>query len=390
MGAVCCKSRLDKVDAEPKKSKCVEQRPRGLEAFEAGGSFTESAETIEARLKTSPKWKRGATVRDVYKIGKTLGTGGFAVVKLVTHRKSLEQFACKIMCLPDAEAEIGENENSRADVFREIEILCGMEHENVMCMKEFYTEKDRVYLITELLTGGELLDAVVERGIYSEADACLCFKQLVSGIAYLHSKGVVHRDLKLENLLLASPDDITHIKIVDFGLAKMNGRRGCKMGTVCGTPQYVAPEIIESAESYSTYDKAVDMWSAGVVLFILLGGYPPFHHDNESVMFEQIRHGKFKFDEKVWDTISSAAKDLIQKLLNTNPVSRYTAEDCLGHAWFSTPPSKLRLRITSENLKKNHRKQFRKAVNVVLTINKMKRLAISEEDSAKLSEEAIA
>lgn len=215
----------------------------------------------------------------------------------------------------------------------------------------------------------------------------------------------MHRDLKLENLLLASPDDITHIKIVDFGLAKMNGRRSCKMGTVCGTPQvhlprkplsimfcvqYVAPEIIESAESYSTYDKAVDMWSAGVVLFILLGGYPPFHHDNESVMFEHIRHGKFKFDEKVWDTISSTAKDLIQKLLNTDPVSRYTAEDCLGHAWFSTPPSKLRLRITSENLKKSHKKQFRKAVNVVLTINKMKRLAISEEDSAKLSEEAVA
>jgi len=372
MGAVCCKSSLNKVDVEPKQKKRSKQKSRSFDAPEKleTVSFTESSEVIEARLKQSPKRKSGVNVRDVYKIGRTLGTGGFAVVKLVTHRKTMKQFACKIMRLPEANAEVGENENTRADVFREIEILCGIEHENVIYMKEFYEENNRVYLITDLLTGGELLDAVMDRGMYSEADACYCFKQIVSGIAYLHSKGVVHRDLKMENLLLASPDDITHIKIVDFGLAKSSGKLNCRMGTICGTPQYVAPEIIESAESYAAYGKAVDMWSAGVVLFILLGGYPPFHHDNESVMFEQIRHGKFKFDEEVWNTISSNAKDLIRKLLSVNPAARCTAEECLQHPWFSGRPSNVPLNATSENLKKNYRKQF-------------------QEDSAKLPEDPV-
>jgi len=376
MGGVCCKSSLKRVDEEPKRESKrngqEKQKPRGFDAPEKVEtvSFTESSEVIEARLRQSPKRRSGMNVRDVYKLGRTLGTGGFAVVKLATHRKTMKQFACKIMRLPEPNAEVGENENSRADVFREIEILCGVEHENVIYMKEFYEENNRVYLITELLTGGELLDAVMDRGLYSEADACFCFKQLVGGIAYLHNRGIVHRDLKLENLLLASPDDTPHIKIVDFGLAKMNGKKGCKMGTICGTPQYVAPEIIESAESYAAYGKAVDMWSAGVVLFILLGGYPPFHHDNESVLFEQIRQGKFQFDEEVWNTISTNAKDLIQKLLNVDPSARYTADECLQHAWFSGRPSSLPLNTTSENLRRNYRKQF-------------------QEDSAKLPEEIV-
>lgn len=388
MGAVCCKSSLSKVDVEHKQKRRPKQKPRSFDAPEKleTVSFSESSEVIEARLRKSSKWRSGGNVRNVYKIGKILGTGGFAVVKLATHRKTMKQFACKIMRLPEPNAEVGENENTRADVFREIEILCGIEHENVIFMKEFYEENHRVYLITELLTGGELLDAVMDRANYSEADACFCFKQLISGIAYLHSKGVVHRDLKLENLLLASPGDITHIKIVDFGLAKMNSKRNCRMGTICGTPQYVAPEIIESADSYAAYGKAVDMWSAGVVLFILLGGYPPFHHANESVMFEQIRKGKFKFDKEVWNTISSNAKDLIQKLLSVNPRARCTAEECLQHPWFSGHPSDLPLTLTSENLRKNYRKQFRKAVSDASTVNKME---TSEEDSAKLPEETI-
>lgn len=149
----------------------------------------------------------------------------------------------------------------------------------------------------------------------------------------------------------------------------------------------MAPEVIQSNENMALYGKAVDMWSAGVVLFILLGGYPPFYHENESVMFDHIRHGRFGFDEEVWRTISSCAKDLIQKLLSVDPISRFTAEQCLEHPWFLGQPSDQPLCTTSENLKKNYRKQFRKAVNVVLTINKMKRLAIGEDDSAMMVDE---
>ena len=116
-------------------------------------------------------------------------------------------------------------------------------------------------------------------------------------------RGVAHRDLKLENLLLATPDDITHIKIADFGLAKLTNPQNGQMETICGTPQYVAPEVIQGIQGLA-YDFAVDMWSAGVVLFILLGGYPPFHSENEPQMFEQIRKGDYSFDEPVWDLIS--------------------------------------------------------------------------------------
>ena len=151
----------------------------------------------------------------------------------------------------------------------------------------------------------------------------------------------------------------------------------------------MAPEVIQSSESVTAYGQAVDMWSAGVVLFILLGGYPPFHHDNESILFEQIRQGHYSFGESVWDNISETAKDLIKKLLTTDPDVRLSAEQCLQHPWFSLTPSSAPLNTTTANLKKNYRRQFRKAVNVVLTINKMKRLTIAEDDSARMQEESV-
>lgn len=328
---------------------------------------------------SSVKFRQDKAVREVYKFGRTLGTGGFSVVKLVKDRSTGVQYACKIMQLPAFEEVVEDSENSRNDIFKEIEILCSTEHENVIYLKEFFIEKNKVYLITELLTGGELLDTVLERGNYTEADARSCFQQIVKGLAYLHSKGIVHRDLKLENLMLASEDAITNVKIVDFGLAKSLTKGVRKMGTVCGTPQYVAPEIIFEAETKCGYKESVDMWSAGVILFILLTGYPPFHDDNESLMFEQIRTGSFAFEDPVWETISLSARNLVGKLLTVDPGARLTAEECLQHEWFSICPSEVPLSTTTANLKRNYQRQFRRAVNVVLTVNKMKRLAISED-----------
>lgn len=337
---------------------------------------------VERRVKDLGKRRTDCRIRDAYKLGRTLGTGGFATVKLATDKQSGEQFAVKIMTLPPEGADVSENENTRSDIFKEIEILCGLQHKNVVYLKEFFEDDDRVYLITELLTGGEVLDAVLERGQYSEADARLCFVQLLEGIAYLHSKRVAHRDLKLENLLLATPDDITLIKIADFGLAKLTGPQGKSMETICGTPQYVAPEVIQGVQGLS-YGFAVDMWSAGVVLFILLGGYPPFHSENEPKMFEQIRRGDYNFDEAVWDLISEPAKDLISKLLVVDPNQRLTAEESLKHPWLAGEVSHEPLAGTQQNLKKNYAQKFKKAVNVIMTINKLKKLTIAEEDSAK-------
>lgn len=253
----------------------------------------------QPRQPTSKK-RVDCKIKEAYKLGKTLGTGGFAIVKLATDRKTGDQYAVKIMTLPPAGVEPGDNESTREDIFKEIDILCGLNHENVVYLKEYFEESNKVYLITELVTGGELLEAVLQRGTYSEAEARLAFVQLLKGIAYLHSKNVVHRDLKLENLLLASPDEITKVKIADFGLAKQSADA---MSTVCGTPQYVAPEVIQGG-AHTVYGPEVDMWSAGVVLYILLGGYPPFWNESEPALFEQIRRGKYTFDDPVWDVIS--------------------------------------------------------------------------------------
>ncbi|KAI8469504.1 MAG: kinase-like domain-containing protein [Monoraphidium minutum] len=276
--------------------------------------------------------------KECYRLGDVLGKGGFAVVRRVTERSTGSAYAVKIMTLPPAGREPSDNESTREDIFKEIDILCGLDHGNVVWLKEYFEEGGKVYLITklvylitELVTGGELLEAVIRRGAYGEGEAGLCFLALLRGIEYLHSRNVVHRDLKLENLLLASPDDITKVKIADFGLAK-RAPAGAVMSTVCGTPQYVAPEVIQGTPGLM-YGPQVDMWSSGVVLYILLSGYPPFYSDSEPALFDMIRRGAFSFDDPAWRAVSEGAKDLIRQLLAVDPHVRPTATQCLQHPW---------------------------------------------------------
>lgn len=223
-----------------------------------------------------------------------------------------------------------------ATCLQEIDILAQCDHPNVMFLKEYFEESNKIYLITELLTGGELLDAVLEKGNYAERDAKACMKQLLRGIEYLHSRNIAHRDLKLENLLLCKKGDISKIKIVDFGLAKRAVES--HLETICGTPQYVAPEVIQGVPG-NKYDPKVDMWSAGVIMFILLGGYPPFYDEHEPRLFQKIRRGLFSFDDPVWNDVSATAKDLIRKLLVVDPSGRLTATQALAHEWFKDCPS---------------------------------------------------
>lgn len=194
---------------------------------------------------------------------------------------------------------------------------------------------------------------------------------MLNGIAYLHSRGIVHRDLKLENLMLGIPGNITQeVKIVDFGLAKKATESA--MRTVCGTPMYVAPEVVNCIPGLM-YHEAVDLWSAGVILFMLLSGYPPFHDDNDAVLFEKIRKGRFDYDDEVWGHVSADAKDLIKQLLVVEPRKRLTAVEALQHAWF-----KSELRGDKALLKAHDRikgltgGKFRKTVDAVMAVNRMK------------------
>jgi len=186
------------------------------------------------------------------------------------------------------------------------------------------------------VTGGELFDRIVAKGHFSEpASADLVYK-ILDATQYLHSVGIVHRDLKPENLLLSDPSDQAEVKVADFGLAKILGAEGQMMATTCGTPGYVAPEVLKN----KGYDKQVDVWSIGVILYILLCGFPPFYEENTALLFEQIMRGQYDFPEPYWDPISAQAKDLVQHMLVVDPKKRYTTQQCMAHSWFKKYRSK--------------------------------------------------
>lgn len=312
--------------------------------------------------------KASRNVRDYYDIGDVLGKGGFAEVKLARHKETGTEYALKIMNLPANPKSA--DDNTREDVMKEINLLTGLDHPNVIRLYEYFDEKRKFYLVTELLRGGELLQAVIDRERYDERDAKDCFAQMLRGIEYLHSKKITHRDLKLENLMLKEPGS-NQVKIVDFGLAKRAAET--IMDTVCGTPQYVAPEVI-SGDDTGTYDSLVDLWSAGVVLYILLGGYPPFHDENEPRLFKKIAHGIYDFDDEVWDKVSDEAKDLIKKLLTVEPSKRLNATEALRHEWFSTDKLYPDLAGTRRNIARTYRKRLKAAVIAVVAQGRVKNL----------------
>ncbi|XP_076231514.1 calcium/calmodulin-dependent protein kinase I isoform X2 [Calliopsis andreniformis] len=211
----------------------------------------------------------------------------------------------------------------------EIKVLRRLTHPNIVQLLETFEDKHKVYLVMELVTGGELFDRIVEKGSYTEKDASGLIRQVLEAVDYMHEQGVVHRDLKPENLLYYSPDEDSKIMISDFGLSKMEDSG--IMATACGTPGYVAPEVL----AQKPYGKAVDVWSIGVISYILLCGYPPFYDENDANLFAQILKGEFEFDSPYWDDISDSAKDFIHKLMCVNVEERYTCKQALAHPWIS-------------------------------------------------------
>lgn len=293
------------------------------------------------------KLRRDATVEEVYELGNELGTGGFSKVWLATHRETGEQYACKIIPLPRVGHHYNEHMATRADIMCEIDAILGLEHSAVCWIHEYFVWHNHAYLILELLRGGDLLDALTlaPEGRYSEGDARTIFQQLVEGVAYMHSMGVVHRDLKLDNLLLARKGDISSLKIVDFGLAKK--RRRVDVGpqplkTICGTPQYLAPEVLRCrAEAQQCggcgccgyAGPAVDMWACGVILYMLLSGAAPFADAHQPTVLFSIAHAQYDVDGPVWASISGGAKDLLARLLVADPKARLGSADVLEHPW---------------------------------------------------------
>jgi len=253
---------------------------------------------------------------------KTLGTGNFSVVKEGI-AKSGNHVAIKIVDKSHVK--------HKPEMLRnEVEILLKIEHPNIIKLLDLFDTQEKLYLVMELVTGGELFDRIVEREQYSESDAKEVMRQLLNAIEYIHSRDIVHRDLKPENLLLEDLSHDTKIKLTDFGLSKIFDSEYMK--TACGTPGYVAPEILNA----TGYGSAVDMWSSGVIMYILLCGYPPFYSDNDAQLFESILSANYHFHSPYWDNISKEAKDVIRALLVPDPSDRLTATQTKEMEWFKS------------------------------------------------------
>uniref|UniRef100_A0AAR5PEL6 Calcium/calmodulin-dependent protein kinase type 1 n=1 Tax=Dendroctonus ponderosae TaxID=77166 RepID=A0AAR5PEL6_DENPD len=311
-------------------------------------------------------------IEEKYNLKDVLGTGAFSTVKFAESKANPgEMYAVKII---DKKALKGKEDSLE----NEIKVLRRLKHPNIVQLLETFEDKSRVFLVMELVTGGELFDRIVEKGSYTEKDASGLIRQVLEAVDYMHEQGVVHRDLKPENLLYYSPDEDSKIMISDFGLSKME--ESGIMATACGTPGYVAPEVL----AQKPYGKAVDVWSIGVISYILLCGYPPFYDENDANLFAQILKGEYEFHSPYWDDISDSAKEFISRLMTVHVDQRFTCKQALAHPWISgnAAATKNIHGTVSEQLKKNFAKsRWKQAYHATTVIQKMKKMALTNNSN---------
>ncbi|CAK9135220.1 unnamed protein product [Ilex paraguariensis] len=268
-----------------------------------------------------------SNLKDRYVLGEQLGWGQFGIIRACSDKLTGEVLACKSI----AKDKLVTQDDVRS-IKLEIEIMTRLSgHPNVVDLKAVYEEEDYVHLVMELCAGGELFHQLEKLGRLSEAGARILFRQLMQVVMYCHDKGVVHRDLKPENILLATKTSSSPIKLADFGLATYI-KPGMKLNGTVGSPFYIAPEVLAGG-----YNQAADIWSAGVILYILLSGRPPFWGKTKSRIFHAVRVADLRFPSDPWDDISDSAKELVRRMLCKDPSQRLTTLQILGHTWMRDP-----------------------------------------------------
>uniref|UniRef100_A0A8C6LQI0 calcium/calmodulin-dependent protein kinase n=1 Tax=Nothobranchius furzeri TaxID=105023 RepID=A0A8C6LQI0_NOTFU len=282
--------------------------------------------------------------------------GAFSVVRKCMKISTAQEYAAKIINTKKLSAR------DHQKLEREARICRLLKHSNIVRLHDSISEEGFHYLVFDLVTGGELFEDIVAREYYSEADASHCIQQILEAVLHCHQMGVVHRDLKPENLLLASKLKGAAVKLADFGLAiEVQGDQQAWFG-FAGTPGYLSPEVLRK----EPYGKPVDMWACGVILYILLVGYPPFWDEDQHRLYQQIKTGAYDFPSPEWDTVTPEAKDLIIKMLTINTSRRITATDALKHPWIcqrSTVASMMHRQETVDCLKKfNARRKLKGAI----------------------------
>ncbi|XP_064603278.1 calcium/calmodulin-dependent protein kinase type II delta chain-like isoform X12 [Liolophura sinensis] len=260
---------------------------------------------------------------DIYELKEELGKGAFSIVRRCVQKSTGLEFAAKI---------INTKKLSTRDLQkleREARICRLLKHPNIVRLHDSIQDEGFHYLVFDLVTGGELFEDIVAREFYSEADASHCMQQILESVNYCHQHGIVHRDLKPENLLLASKAKGAAVKLADFGLAiEVQGDQQAWFG-FAGTPGYLSPEVLRR----DPYGKPVDIWACGVILYILLVGYPPFWDEDQHRLYAQIKAGAYDYPSPEWDTVTPDAKNLINSMLTVNPAKRITASEALRHPW---------------------------------------------------------
>lgn len=316
-----------------------------------------------------PDAASGAKFSRVYTLKGVLGTGAFSTVKEGLHKNAPPGVSYAIKVVDRNKL----TEEDAAALIDEVTILKEFDHPHVIQLFDFFEEPNTYYLVMERMSGGELFDRIVAKLYYNEKEARDVCKTLLDAVNYCHENNVAHRDLKPENLLLLSPENDSEVKIADFGFAKRVFVPN-SLTTQCGTPGYVAPEILEGLP----YDTAADMWSVGVILYILLGGYPPFIEKNQRDLFRKIRRGEYEFHEEYWGAVSQDAKNLISSLLAVDPKKRLAAEEALSNNWIMGDDAELAKKDLGANLDKfkefNAKRKFKAAVKSVMIVNKLSSL----------------
>ncbi|XP_068044435.1 calcium/calmodulin-dependent protein kinase type II subunit delta isoform X8 [Anomalospiza imberbis] len=318
---------------------------------------------------------------DEYQLFEELGKGAFSIVRRCMKITTGQEYAAKIINTKKLSAR------DHQKLEREARICRLLKHPNIVRLHDSISEEGFHYLVFDLVTGGELFEDIVAREYYSEADASHCIQQILESVNHCHLNGIVHRDLKPENLLLASKSKGAAVKLADFGLAiEVQGEQQAWFG-FAGTPGYLSPEVLRK----DPYGKPVDMWACGVILYILLVGYPPFWDEDQHRLYQQIKAGAYDFPSPEWDTVTPEAKDLINKMLTINPAKRITASEALKHPWIcqrSTVASMMHRQETVDCLKKfNARRKLKGAIltTMLATRNFSAKSLLKKPDGVKIN-----
>ncbi|XP_058263502.1 death-associated protein kinase 2 isoform X1 [Hemibagrus wyckioides] len=328
-------------------------------------------------------------VEDFYEVGEELGSGQFAIVKRCKEKSTGLEYAAKF--IKKRQSRASRRGVRREEIEREVNILQHLQHPNIISLHDIYENRTDVVLILELVSGGELFDFLAQKESLSEEEATEFLKQILNGVHYLHSKKIAHFDLKPENIMLLDKNiPLPRIKIIDFGLAHKI-EDGVEFKNIFGTPEFVAPEIV----NYEPLGLPADMWSIGVITYILISGASPFLGESKQETLANISAVSYEFDEEFFSSTSELAKSFIRQLLTKDTRKRLTIEGALNHPWIKPKDSKQvlvrRLSVVNiENFRRQYaRRRWKFSFRIVALCNHLTRMMKKPQDNPKEVQDAL-